>query len=209
MSSFPTVLRACGVLGLAVALSAGVSACGSASSGGATSSGSATTTASDPIMITQQWIRTTDGAMDTTMVPMFITVKNSSSSEVTIKSGSSSVAARVEFHTMVMQNGTMVMTPKAGGIKIPAGGTTILKPGGDHIMLMGLKQPLPVGSEVTVTLTFSDGTTKTLTVPVKKFADGNSQYAGSGSSMPTAMPMEPSSSMSMSPSTSMKGSTTP
>jgi len=78
-------------------------------------------------MITQAWVRTTEGAMDTTMVPLFITIKNSSSGELSIASGASTVAARVEFHEMVMQNGKMVMQPKKSGIKIPAGGTTVLK----------------------------------------------------------------------------------
>ena len=200
MTSIPTALRTCATLGLAAALSVGVSACGSASSGGSTTSPAATTTAADPIMITQAWVRTTEGAMDTTMVPLFITIKNSTSGELSIASGASTVAARVEFHEMVMQNGKMVMQPKKSGIKVPAGGTTVLKPGGDHIMLMGLKQPLAVGSEVTVTLTFSNGTTKTVTAPVKKFADGNSQYAGTGTA---------SSSMSMSPAASMSGTMTP
>jgi periplasmic copper chaperone A len=202
VTSIPTALRTCATLGLAAALSVGVSACGSASSGGSTTSPAATTTAADPIMITQAWARTTEGAMDTTMVPFYITLKNGTSKELSITSGTSAVASRVEFHEMVMQNGKMVMQPKAGGFKIAPGATMTLKPGGDHIMLMGLKQPLAVGSEVTVTLTFSDGTTKTVTAPVKKFADGNSQYAGTGTAS-----MSPS--MSMAPSASMSGTMTP
>lgn len=200
MSAISTALRTCSVLGLAAALSAGVSACGSADSGGASTAASATTTAADPIAITQAWARTTEGAMDPTMTPFFLTIQNSTAHEVQIKEGSSPVAGKVEFHEMTMKDGKMVMQPKASGIAIPAGGTTTLKPGGDHVMLMALKQPLTVGSEVTVTLTFSEGTTTTITAPVKKFADGNAQYAGTDTAS-ASMPMEPSASMS--------GTTTP
>jgi periplasmic copper chaperone A len=42
-------------------------------------------------------------------------------------------------------------------LDIPAGGTVELKPGGYHLMLMDLKQALPVGSTVPVTLMFKDG----------------------------------------------------
>lgn len=211
MSSIPTALRTCAVIGLAAVLSTGVSACGSSSSGGAATTSSATTTAVEPITITQAWIRTTEGAMDTTMVPLFITIKNSTANELSIKSGSSTVAGRVEFHEMAMKDGKMVMQPKAAGIKIPAGGSTMLKPGGDHVMLMDLKQALPVGAEVTVELTFSDGTTKKVTAPVKKFADGNAQYATGGASPSMSMNPSMSGSMSgsMSPSASMSGTMTP
>ena len=188
-----------------------MTACGSSSSGGAATTSAATTTAGEPITITQAWVRTTEGAMDTTMVPLFVTIKNSSANELSIKTGSSTVAARVEFHEMVMKDGKMVMQPKASGITIPAGGTTMLKPGGDHVMLMGLKQPLPVGSEATVELTFSDGTTKTVTAPVKKYADGNAQYATGGATSSMSMNPSMSGSMtgSMSPSASGSGTMTP
>ena len=44
---------------------------------------------------------------------------------------------------------------------------------------------------MTVQLTFSDGTTKTVTAPVKKFADGNAQYAGTApASSSMSMPVD-------------------
>jgi hypothetical protein len=201
-----TALRTGAMFGLAAALSVGVSACGGSSSGGSGSTNTASsTTAPAPITITQAWVRTTEGAMNTTMVPLFVTIKNSSASPVSIASGTSSVAGKIEFHEMAMKNGKMVMQPKASGITIPAGGTTVLKPNGDHIMLMALKQALPVGSEVTTDLSFSDGTVIKVVAPVKKFADGNAQYAGTGTAT-SSMKMDPSSSMSMGTST---GTTTP
>jgi copper(I)-binding protein len=207
VSSVPAAVRALTVAGLVVALAGGLSACGSSSSGGTRTAAVASTTAAEPITVSQAWVRTTEGAMDVTMAPLYVTLKNSEAGPMTLTSGTAALASRVEFHEMVMKEGAMVMQPKAGGITIPAGGSATLKPGGDHVMLMGLKQPLPVGSEVTVDLTFSDGTRKTVIAPVKKYADGNAQYAGTGSGT-ASMSMSPTGTGTSSMS-SMPGTTTP
>ena len=64
------------------------------------------------------------------------------------------VAARAEIHESMIMNGQAMMHPRPGGLKIPAGSTVALKPGGWHIMLMGLKQPLRAGDHYPATLTF-------------------------------------------------------
>ncbi len=48
----------------------------------------------------------------------------------------------------------MKMRPIPGGLAIPAGATVELKPGGFHLMFMGLKRPLVEDETVMVTLTF-------------------------------------------------------
>ena len=53
-------------------------------------------------------------------------------------------------------------------IDVPANGETVLKPGGLHVMLIGLKQDLKVGQIVPVTLTFEDGSKKKIEAPVRK-----------------------------------------
>ncbi len=70
----------------------------------------------------------------------------------------------------------MQMQPKPGGFVIPAGGEQTLQPGGDHVMLMGLTQSLPNGTEVTVTLRTSAGDV-TFTVPVRTFTGAQESYA--------------------------------
>jgi hypothetical protein len=52
-------------------------------------------------------------------------------------------------------------------LAVPAGKTTELKPGGYHVMLMELKQPLKEGETVPVTLTFEDKSGKRQAVEVK------------------------------------------
>jgi copper(I)-binding protein len=68
-------------------------------------------------------------------------------------SGSSSAAARVELHPMAMKGDVMEMR-EVTSIDLPAGKKVELKPGGLHLMFIGLKAPLKVGAKIPVTLKF-------------------------------------------------------
>ena len=63
------------------------------------------------------------------------------------------VAESVQLHRMAMEGNVMHMR-EVKAIDIPAGGKLTLAPGGYHIMLLGLKAPLAVGSSFPLTLTF-------------------------------------------------------
>lgn len=67
---------------------------------------------------------------------------------------STPVAGRAEIHESMIMGGQAMMHPRPGGLPVPAGATVVLKPGGWHIMLMGLKQPLKAGDHYPATLTF-------------------------------------------------------
>jgi copper(I)-binding protein len=67
--------------------------------------------------------------------------------------GTTPLADRFELHTMSMQGDVMQMR-QVEAIALPAGQKVELKPGGLHVMFIGLKQPLTVGSKVPVTLRF-------------------------------------------------------
>ena len=83
---------------------------------------------------------------------------------------SSPVAATVEVHEMKMDGGVMKMGA-VPSLELPAGKAVELKPGGYHVMLMGLKQQLKAGDSVPLTLTVEGlgGKKQTLQVsaPVK------------------------------------------
>lgn len=78
---------------------------------------------------------------------------------LTIKSAQSAVlvgvrtpvAQRAEIHEMKMDSGVMRMRP-VPRIELPAGKPVELKPGGYHLMLMGLARPLHPGEMVPMTL---------------------------------------------------------
>jgi copper(I)-binding protein len=94
--------------------------------------------------------------------------------------GTSPAAERLELHTMAMQEGVMVMR-RVPEINVPAGQTVSLKPGGLHVMLIGLKAPLKEGQSVPLTLQVRDaaGQVKEMQVEaqVRRERAGGMQHA--------------------------------
>jgi len=84
----------------------------------------------------------------------FLTITNRGGSADRLIAVSSPVAAIGEIHEMKVEDGIMTMRPLDDGLAIPPNGTVALEPGGYHIMLIDLKEPLVEGAEVPVTLTF-------------------------------------------------------
>lgn len=66
-------------------------------------------------------------------------------------SASSPVAGVTEIHEMTMDGQVMRMRA-VDGLDLPAGRAVQLKPGGYHVMLMELRQPLKAGETVPITL---------------------------------------------------------
>jgi periplasmic copper chaperone A len=197
--SFAT--RRVAVICSTVLLAAGLAACGSDSptTAGATPSASASAV-SGGLTLEDGWVKAVDASMaggDTSATPspsttassgmddmadmgamsaMFGTLRNTSSTDITITGGSSPVAGVVELHeTVKNDSGQMQMQPRQGGFVIPAGGTFVLQPGGNHVMLMALNGALDNGTSTTVTLTTSGGEV-TLTVPVRAFSGAQESY---------------------------------
>jgi periplasmic copper chaperone A len=80
---------------------------------------------------------------------------------------SSPVAKKAELHTMEMAGMVMKMRPLAG-LDIPAGQPVTLKPGGEHIMLLGLNGPLREGQSFPLSLTFEKAGTREVSVAIEK-----------------------------------------
>jgi hypothetical protein len=83
----------------------------------------------------------------------YLVIKNSGSTDDALVGAESAVANATEVHESVMDGDTVSMRPVAR-IDVKAGGSVELKPGGYHIMFIGLKQPLAVGAKITLTLKF-------------------------------------------------------
>lgn len=97
----------------------------------------------------------------------FLTIANPGAAEDRLLSGTSPVAAEVQLHTMTMDGGVMRMRQVKGGIAVPAKGRLELKPGGYHIMFIGLKQQLRQGERFPVTLRFKRAGTVTVQFAVQ------------------------------------------
>lgn len=129
------------------------------------------------VAMENQWAN----SAETGMAAVFGTFSNEGERDARIVSGESRIAGRVEVHEVVPDaSGAMAMRPKEDGLTVPAGGTRELIPGGDHLMLMDLKEPLQPGADVSLTVVFEDGSTLPVTAQIRDFAGANEQYTPGG-----------------------------
>jgi copper(I)-binding protein len=128
------------------------------------------------VEISNPWVRASDYSDHVGgMTGVFFEVKNNSSETITLVGGSAEIAEMVEIHEIVMSGGEMVMQQKDGGISIEPGQTHVLEMGGDHVMLMNLKQAIVAGDVLSVTLDFEGTEDVTLTDLVAKPSDGGDE----------------------------------
>lgn len=83
----------------------------------------------------------------------FMRLRNGGSQPDRLLSASTSIARAVELHTHVRDGDVMRMRP-VEAIVLPPGETVELRPGGYHVMLIGLTEPLVQGTRVPLTLRF-------------------------------------------------------
>ena len=100
---------------------------------------------------------------------VFMTLVNSSKENRALVAAETPSAGVVELHTHINEGGMMKMR-KVDKIEIPAGQTVTLKPGGLHVMLIGLKEPLEPGKEVHMNLIFDKGGKEHIMAPVRAIA---------------------------------------
>jgi copper(I)-binding protein len=118
------------------------------------------------VAVTDAWVRGTVPGQRATGVFMQL----ASPADTALVAVSSPVAKAAEIHTMSMEGGVMRMRAIAS-LPLPAGKKVELKPGGYHLMLLDVAQPLKEGEVVAVTLTFTDAagrrTTQDIKAPVR------------------------------------------
>jgi copper(I)-binding protein len=85
----------------------------------------------------------------------YMKITNTGSEPDRLVGGATAISKEFEVHEMTMDNGVMKMRPVAGGLEIKPGQTVELKPGGYHVMFVGLKQQLTQGEHFNVTLEFA------------------------------------------------------
>ena len=113
--------------------------------------------------VTSAWARATPAKAENGVA--YLTIRSSTPDRLV--SVSSPVAKKAELHTMSMEGMVMKMRPLAG-LDIAAGQPVTLKPGGEHIMLLGLSEPLREGQSFPLTLTFEKAGMREVIVAVEK-----------------------------------------
>lgn len=125
----------------------------------------ATAGAAELVTVEHAWARATPPGASNGAA--FMTLVNRGARDNALVRAESAAAGAVELHTHVTEDGVARMR-QVPEIPVAAGGKTELRPGGLHIMLIGLKAPLVDGSQLTLTLTFRDGAAQQLTLPVRR-----------------------------------------
>lgn len=104
----------------------------------------------------------------------YLKITNSGTSPDRLVGGASDASKRFEIHEMSMANGVMKMRPLAKGLEIKPGESVEFKPGGYHVMFVGLNKQLVKGETINATLQFE----KAGKVPVKFTVEGIGAQSG-------------------------------
>jgi hypothetical protein len=118
----------------------------------------------DSVQVADPSVRMVPPGQDQTAA--YMTLRNNDKLDHALVKAASPAALVTELHTVVDEGGMKKMRP-VPKMDIKAGGEARLQPGGLHIMLIGLQQPLREGANVSITLTFEDGSSKIITAPVR------------------------------------------
>jgi len=101
------------------------------------------------LVVERVWARASTGATGA----VYLSISNHGTAPDRLLAVRTPMAEKAELHESKMENGVMKMRP-LGPITIGPSQSAVLKPGADHVMLMGLKQPLKQGETFPLTLTF-------------------------------------------------------
>jgi copper(I)-binding protein len=115
------------------------------------------------IAVEHPWARASIGT--SRPAAAYLTIVNNGSETARLVGFQSPVAGHAGAHRTVKKGEVMRMEP-AGEVKVPPGERVVFAPGGLHVMLMDLKEPLDKGESFPLTLRFADGGTIALTVPI-------------------------------------------
>jgi copper(I)-binding protein len=139
------------------------------------------------LTVTDVWVKAVPDLGEMPMTGAFMVIENTSDEDLYITGGTDTSGITempLEAHEVVMDDsGEMVMQVVDGGIKIPAGESVQLMPGGYHIMYLMMMKPIAVGDTITFTLNVSDGSTLELSAIAMTLEGGVEEYVPAGEGM--------------------------
>ena len=128
-----------------------------------------------PVQVDAPWARATVAGQQASGAFMRLTA-HEPLQLVGVRTDASAVS---EVHEMTMDGDVMKMRA-IPSLDLPVGQTVELKPGGYHLMFMQLKAPLEAGTEVPVTLQFTNAKGESLELPVQVPVKPLGHTAGAG-----------------------------
>ena len=139
------------VIGIVLILAVVVAACGGSSGGSG-------------LILSDAWVR--NPAIADQPGAAYLVIQNNGAADKLL-SVTSDIVQTIELHESMMSGNMMQMSP-VPNIEVPANGKVELKPGGFHLMLIGLTRPLKVGDKVQLTLNFEKAGKIPVTADVKE-----------------------------------------
>jgi copper(I)-binding protein len=121
--------------------------------------------AQDAITVTDVWVR--EVPPTSTVTAAYMNIANSGSEDDRLTGVSSPAADKAEIHASSVDDKGVAKMEMVDGVPVPAGGKAELKPGGYHIMLIGLKEPLADKENVEMVLEFQKAGKVTVNAAVK------------------------------------------
>jgi len=126
------------------------------------------------ITITDAWISEAPPTVST--LAAYAKIINLSKQTKLLTSVSSPTFIRIELHLSKIVDG-MAQMKKQDSLMIEAENSVALSPGAYHLMLFNPDRPLKAGDNAIIHFNFSDGSSSTIEVPVKKRnSDGHSHH---------------------------------
>ncbi len=116
-----------------------------------------------PIEVSDAWARASAGRAGAGAA--YFEVRNHGGESDRLVSAKTDVSRMASLHAHIMKDNIMRMV-RVDGLEVPAGGRATLRPGGHHVMLMGLAQPLMRGHSFPLSLTFGKAGTVTVEVVI-------------------------------------------
>lgn len=129
--------------------------------------------------IIHPWARASAGEAKNGAV--YLEIVNNGATADRLIGASTAVADHAELHMHVSENGILKMRPVDGGIDLAPGAHVVLKPGGLHVMLMGLAAPLQEGESFPISLTFEKAGAIEVSAIVASVATMHDSHGADGS----------------------------
>ncbi|TVP76160.1 copper chaperone PCu(A)C [Thioalkalivibrio sp.] len=121
------------------------------------------------------WVRLPPPNLSVTAA--YMTLGNRGDDDLTVVAAESPIAGTVELHEHLQDAAGVMRMRQVASLALPAGGSLAMEPGGFHLMLIGLHQPLAEGETVPVILHLADGRTLEVAAEVRRAAPGRDHDA--------------------------------
>ena len=119
----------------------------------------------DGLIIEKAWARAMPPGAQTAAA--YLIINNRSDFRAQLEAVATPIARSASLHRTELEDGISRMRPLESGAALPPNSELVMQPGGVHVMLTGLQEPLQSGTRLPLVLTFADGSTASIQAEVR------------------------------------------